>query len=220
VRSADGSFGAASVEAFTAHLASSDPVPGGGSAAAVAGSLGAALTVMVARLSQDRPRYAAYEPTHRRAIEAGEAARLRFLHLADLDAQAYASFAAAMKLPRLSDAQRATRQAAMADAARASTLAPLETVRLCESTMRLVEALAGRSNANASSDLRVAARLLDAACEGAADNVRTNLPSVGDADLAAEAAAEVARSVAVARSLAGAVHRLVANGTVRPPEGG
>lgn len=212
------SFGAATLEAFTAHLASVEPVPGGGSAAAVAASLGAALAVMVARLSQDRPRYAPFAPTHRRVIDAGEAARGRFLVLADLDAEAYAGFAAAMKLPRDDADQVAVRAGAVAAAASASTLVPLETCRLCATSIGLVEALAGRSNVNAASDLDVAAWLLAAACEGAAANVRINLPSVTDGALAQAAEREVTDTLATTRAGAQAVHRFVAAGTVREPE--
>ena len=207
------------LEGFTARLASAEPVPGGGSAAAVAASLGAALAVMVGRLSLDRPRYAAHAGTHARAIDAGEAARRRFIQLADIDAEAYGGFAAAMKLPRESDAERADRSAALAKAARASTLAPLETVHLCESTVRLVESLVGRSNVNAASDLDVAALLLAAAAEGAAANVRVNLPAVADAAFAARTEAEVAESLAATHVVAADVRRMVAAGTTREPEG-
>jgi len=211
-------YGATTLDAFTAHLASADPVPGGGSAAAVAASLGAALVVMVGRLSQDRPRHAAHAGTHARAIEAGEAARRRFIQLADIDARAYGGFAAAMKLPRDSDVERAARAGALAEAAKASTLAPLETVRLCETVVRLVESLAGRSNVNAASDLDVAALLLEAAAEGAAANVRINLPSVTDAAFVAEVQAEVGRDLAAAHKVAAEVRRIVADGTAREPE--
>jgi formiminotetrahydrofolate cyclodeaminase len=219
VSDGDGGFGAATLDAFTSYLASAEPVPGGGSAAAVAASLGAALTVMVARLSQGRPRYMSYTATLERAVEAGESARRRFLQLADIDAQAYAGYAAAMKLPRESEVQRTVRAAALAEAAKASTLAPLETVRLCHTAVSVVEMLAGRCNVNASSDLNVAALLLDAASEGAAANVRVNLPFVTDAAFAAQAADEVTLAVARTHALATEVQRIVSAGTVRDPEG-
>jgi glutamate formiminotransferase/formiminotetrahydrofolate cyclodeaminase len=211
-------FGATTVDAFTSQLASAEPVPGGGSAAAVAASLGAALAVMVGRLSEGRPRYAAHAGTHQRAIQAGEAARRRFIELADIDARVYGGYAAAMKLPRETDAERATRAAAIAQAAKASTLAPLDTVRLCESVVQVVESLAGRSNVNAASDLDVAALLLEAAAEGAAANVRINLPSVADAPFVEEAQDEVARVLATTHRIAAQVRRIVADGTAREPE--
>jgi len=124
-----------------------------------------------------------------------------------------------MKLPRESDEQRTVRAAALAEAARASTLAPLETVRLCQAAVSVVQTLAGRCNVNASSDLNVAALLLDAASEGAAANVRVNLPFVTDAAFAAQAADEVTLAVARTHALATEVQRIVSAGTVRDPEG-
>ena len=206
------------LDSFTSRLASAEPVPGGGSAAAVAASLGAALAVMVARLSEGRPRYAAHAATHQRAIDAGEAARRRFIELADIDARAYGGYASAMKLPRDTDAEGAARAAALADAAKASTLAPLDTVRLCASVVQVVESLAGRSNVNAASDLDVAALLLEASAEGAAANVRINLPSVTDAPFVAQVQDEVGRALADTHRVAAEVRRIVAEGTVREPE--
>jgi methenyltetrahydrofolate cyclohydrolase len=162
------------------QLASSAPVPGGGSAAAVVGGFAAALIAMVARLSVDRPRYAEHAAVHTRALADAEAARGRFLELAEQDATAYAGYAAAIKLPRTTDADQAGRQRAMREAAREAALAPLEIVRLCRSLVDEVEALAGRSNVNAASDLEVAGQLLGAAAAGAAANVRINLPGLGD----------------------------------------
>ena len=213
-------FGDVTLDSFTSHLASAEPVPGGGSAAAVAASLGASLAVMVARLSEGRPRYAAHAATHLRAIDAGEAARRRFIELADIDARAYGGYASAMKLPRETDAERAARAAAIAEAARASTLAPLDTVRLCASVVQIVDALAGRSNVNAASDLDVAALLLEASAEGAAANVRINLPSVTDAPFVAEVQDEVGRALATTHRVATEVRRIVAEGTAREPEAG
>src|SRR4051812_1862048 len=93
-------FAAMSLQAFTDRLASSEPTPGGGSAAAVAASLAAGLTAMVARLSADRPKYAPYAATHAHALDVAEAARKRLLALAEEDAVAYAAFGDARRLPK------------------------------------------------------------------------------------------------------------------------
>ena len=93
-------FAGLTLDSFTRLLASAEPVPGGGSAAAVAASLAASLTAMVARLSGGRPRYAAHAGTHSRSLSVGDTARSRFLELADEDARAYAAYAAARKLPK------------------------------------------------------------------------------------------------------------------------
>ena len=91
---------------FSERLASAEPVPGGGSASAIAGSFAASLLAMVARLSVDRPKYAAYQTTHARALATGERGRAVLLELADADARAYAGFAAARKLPKETAGER------------------------------------------------------------------------------------------------------------------
>lgn len=212
-----GSFRDLTLAAFVDQLASGEPVPGGGSASAVAASLGAGLLAMVATLSQDRPKYAAHAPLHAEAIEAGRRLTTRFLDLADDDAAAYARFAATLKLPRQTDAEQTKRREAMSEAARDAAEVPLAMMEACLELVSTVESLVGRSNANASSDLGVAAFLASAAARGAAENVLVNLPSVDDDAYRGEATADVMHMLDTIEQLAAEVHEKVRSGSPRDP---
>jgi formiminotetrahydrofolate cyclodeaminase len=203
---------------FTANLASAEPVPGGGSASAVAGSLAASLLAMVARLSLDRPKYEPYRATNERALAAAEASRSRLLQLADEDAVAYAGFSAARKLPHETAEQESARVSATEAAAKAATEIPLEVVRECAQLLDEIEAAAGRSNLNAASDLEVAGRLSAAAAHGAGANVMINLPMIGDERYAGGTKVELNELLRdIDRTLA-RVSQNVGRGTLRPVE--
>jgi formiminotetrahydrofolate cyclodeaminase len=210
-------FGDLTLAGFVELLASSEPVPGGGSASAVAASLGAALVAMVASLSIGRPKYAAHERLHGRAIERGRALADRFLELADEDADAYAAFSRAMKLPRDTTEEQAARTVALRKAARAAAEVPMVIVAACVELVALAEALVGRSNVNASSDLNVAAMLGEAAARGAAENVIVNLPAVGDDAYAGAATTRVKLLLDDIETMAAMIHEAVLRGDVREP---
>lgn len=205
------------VDTFVAKLGSAEPVPGGGSASAMAAALGASLVAMVARLSSGRPKFAEHEPLLAWAIESGERLSDRFLDLADEDAAAYAAFAAALKLPKSTEAEIAVRTAAKSAAARHASEVPLACVEACVELVGVAEALAGRSNPNASSDLGVAALLGEAAAHGAAANVVVNLPAIGEPDFEGELLSRVEELVGVIEDLAAQTRLAVGSGEPREP---
>lgn len=209
------------VDQFISILASGEPTPGGGAAAAIAGSLGGALVAMVASLSEGRPKYAEHDALNAEAKAAGQELADRLLNLADEDANAFAGFGVAMKLPRDTDEEKAARKEALQAAARAATEAPFKTVQACLEVAAMAEAMAGRSNKNASSDLEVAGLMAVAAARAAAANVFVNLPAMGDEDAAGELLARTEAIVDEVERLSSRTREVVRSGDSRPPlEGG
>jgi formiminotetrahydrofolate cyclodeaminase len=211
-------FATMTIAEFVERLASPEPIPGGGSASAMAASLSAALLAMVARLSTGRPKYEEYAATHGRAEAAGAAASGRFLELADRDAAAYATFAAAMKLPRGTSEEQDARAGTLRQAAREAAIVPMEMVRACRSLAAEIEAMAGRSNLNVASDIAVAALLVDAAAHGAAANVLVNLPSVKDEGFEVSMTADLMLHLKAIEDLAAHAREVAASGRLRSPE--
>ena len=173
--------------------------------------------MMVGSLTTGRPKYVDHEPMLAWAIETGRRLSDRFLTLADDDAEAYAGFAAALKLPRDTEAEIASRTQAMQAAARRASEIPLRCLEACVDLVAAAEALAGRSNPNAASDVDVAALLGEAAARGAAANVLINLPSTGDPEFEGGTTARVTELLAAIEDLASQAHQAVASGDRRDP---
>ena len=163
------------------RMASGDPIPGGGSAAALAGAMGAGLLRMVVALTSGRPA-AADDERELTEIAMGAAnCQSELLNLVELDAVAYDGVIRARRLPRATDLERETRAVQVAAATREATRAPLQTARLAEQVLSLAERLAPIGSRNAISDAGVGALLAVAALRGAVLNVQINLPYL-DAD--------------------------------------
>ena len=170
---------------------------------------------MVATLSKGRPRYADHGALHEAAIPVARRLSAELLELADEDAAAYAACAIALKLPREAFADKDYRDRQVRETAQVAAEVPLRCVERCLEVLVLAEALAGRSNVNASSDLRVAALLAEAAGHGAAENVLVNLPLIGTTDWTQATEARVGVLLERVAALKDAVHAVVASGERR-----
>ncbi len=171
------------VAEFTDRLAG-ESLPGGGSAAALAGAQGAALAAMVARLTAGRPRSAEHEAEAAAIRDAADALRARLLALVDTDTRAYQEVMAAYRKPKESDLQ-AVRHEAIQMAMRRATELQLEVAGLCLEALRLAAAAASRGARSAAGDAAAGALLAHAGLQSATRNVRTNLAAIRAADYCA-----------------------------------
>jgi formiminotetrahydrofolate cyclodeaminase len=188
-----------SVRDLAERLASRAPVPGGGSAAAIAGALGASLVGMVAELTIGRPDAADRDDVLRDVRDAAAGLRDQLLDLAETDAAAYDAVMTARRLPKTTDAERDERTRRMRHTILEAARVPLETARRSREVLDLAVRIAPIGNRNAISDAGVAAQMASAAVRGAVLNVRINLPYLpADEPLRHEAAHEASMLEAAA----------------------
>ncbi|MGQ0537792.1 MAG: glutamate formimidoyltransferase [Gemmatimonadaceae bacterium] len=166
--------------AFTAAVAAPTPAPGGGSVAACAGALGAALVQMVAGLTVGRKKYAEVDSEMQQVREKAATLGRVLALLVQRDAAAYGAVTDAYRLPKDSETEAVSRAAAIKTALLAAADVPLETARACVDVAELALVVAERGNRNAVSDAGVAALLAQAACTGAAYNVAINVAALTD----------------------------------------
>lgn len=185
--------GGETLAGFVAAVASSEPVPGGGSVAAHAGALAAALTRMVAGLTIGRKKYVAVEAEMRRIADEATTLGARLAALVKEDAAAYELVSDAYKMPRQPADAAGRRDAAIQGALLKAAEVPLETARVCAAVTKLAAACATRGNSNAVSDAGVAALLARAACKGAVYNVGVNVAAMTGKTVGKTLVAEAAR---------------------------
>ena len=165
-------------------LGSDAPAPGGGSAAALCGVQGACLVTMVAGQTTSKARYEAEWPVAQKVIDEGKPIADALLAQIDKDTEAYNLVAAAFKMPKETDEDKAVRRKAIADATLVATEVPFETLRLAVSAMELANTLPGHYNTDCASDLGVGIQNLHTAAHGAWMNVKINLGGVKDPEKA------------------------------------
>jgi formiminotetrahydrofolate cyclodeaminase len=175
-----------SVQALLDELAGSSATPGGGSAAALAGAMGAALLSMVCNLTIGKKQFVAVEAELRGVLEETEALRRQLTGLADADTRAFEQVMAAYRRPKGTEEEQAGRQAAIQRALQGATQVPLETAAACAAIIKLTAQVIAKVNPNALSDAGSAALLAEAGLRGAQLNVGINLSSIRDSKFVQE----------------------------------
>jgi glutamate formiminotransferase/formiminotetrahydrofolate cyclodeaminase len=209
----DAVSGGVTLSGFVSSVASSTPTPGGGSVAAHVGALAAALAQMVAGLTIGKKKYAAVDAEMKRAaLDAAELGNT-LAALVEADARSYTAVSEAYKLPKEPADAAVRRSEAIAAALIGASQVPLETARACARVAELAALVGTKGNTNAVSDAGVAALLAEAACRGAAYNVRINVASLEDksrgATLVSEANEIVARTSQFAAQAIAAVEAAI-----------
>lgn len=159
------------------RLASSDPTPGGGAAAALAGALAASLLAMVARLSRGK---GGDDAAFERAVASMDAARVELLDLAEKDSHAFNAVMSALRLPRGSDDAKRRRQLAVQAALKEASEVPLVVATRTLEVLETAPLVARSGNPTAISDVGAGVLLAHGAVHGALLNVRINLASIKD----------------------------------------
>jgi glutamate formiminotransferase / formiminotetrahydrofolate cyclodeaminase len=207
--------GGESVSGFVASVASSNPVPGGGSVAAHAGALAAALAQMVAGLTIGKKKYAAVDAEMKAAALKAVSLGNTLSALVKRDAEAYSHVSEAYKLPKEPADAAARRAVAVTTALLKAAEVPLETARASVEVAQLAATVAEKGNTNAVTDAGVAALLAQAACRGAAYNVRVNVQALDDKSkgesLTREAEKLVKKAAELAEQATAAVERALSS---------
>ncbi len=165
---------------FIDELSSDSMAPGGGSVSALSGALSAGLTSMVANLTFGKKGYERSNKKMKDISIRAQELKVELLGLVEADTDAFNNYISALRLPKKKDNEILVRLKAIEEAAKAITLVPLDTLRLCGEIITLAETVLKRGNKNALSDAFVGVSQANTAGEGAYLNIRINLPEVNN----------------------------------------
>lgn len=168
------------VSEFADVLASEAPAPGGGSAAALNGALGAGLAAMVCQLTIGKKKYEEHQDFVKQACADALDLKNRFVAAIDSDTEAFNGVSAVFKMPKETDEEKAARKEAMQKALKVCTISPFQMMEMAYQTLELVQSLIGKTNTNAASDLGCGALQLCSAVKGAWLNVLINIGGIDD----------------------------------------
>ena len=182
-----------SVGTFLDELASGAPTPGGGSAAAIMGAMGAALVSMVCNVTIGKKGLEAVEPEMKLVRDESEKLRLRLTAMVSEDVAAFDGLMAAYRLPKATEEERSRRAAAIQESLRAATETPLACARACAEVVALSKRAGEKGYAGVISDAGVGVLAANTALRSAALNVYINAPSLKDRAFADAATSELER---------------------------
>jgi len=198
-----------SVTDYLARTASGDPVPGGGSAAALNAALAAGLIEMVARLTIGRKSFEAVDAEMRAVADRAAALRQKLTGDIDRDSEAYTQVLGAFGMPKATPEEKADRTRAIQDAFRHAARVPLGVARDALQAMALGRQVIARGNPNAASDGAAGVLAARMAARTAVYNVKINLGSIKDEGFTAELRAEAERLEREADALEGEILKLL-----------
>lgn len=182
-----------SVRDLLSAFSSSDPTPGGGSASALASSVGASLLVMVAGLPKTKHNTDEDRAALSTVASTLTGIRQQLAEAIDADTAAYDAVVAAYRLPKTTDAEKQLRTATVQRALKQATDVPLGVMRLSAEALKRAALVSEHGHAGAASDVGVATALLAAGLKGGQLNVEINLGSITDAAYTAAVRTEVER---------------------------
>jgi methenyltetrahydrofolate cyclohydrolase len=198
-----------SVVTFLDDLASSAPTPGGGSAAAVIGAMGAALVSMVCNVTLGKKGQEAVAPEMQSVRDESERLRARLTAMVADDVAAFDGLMAAYRLPKGSDDEKSLRAEAIQSTLRAATETPLACARACAEVVALARRAGEHGYSGVVSDAGVGVLAANSALRSAALNVYINAPSLKDREYAESAVAEIEKLLAESARESEAVFELV-----------
>lgn len=198
-----------SLYALLEKLSAATPTPGGGSAAALVGSIAASLVAMVAGLTIGKKAYQSVEQEMRHVLAEAITLRDELGELADRDSAAFNAVMATYKLPKETEADRAAREKAIQTALRGATEIPYQTALRCSRVLELAEVVVTKGNKSALSDGGAAAVLAEGALQAALLNIAINLSGISDESLRSEYTRERERLAQRAQEKRAAVLRTI-----------
>jgi len=198
-----------SIELFLDDLASRNPTPSGGSAAAVMGAMGAALVSMVCNLTIGRTQYRDFEEELKSVLTKAEGLRRDLIKMIEEDMQAFDGVMRAYRMPRLTKDETATRAQVIQTALKTATLVPMRCCRACGEVIILGRVVGDKGNRNVVSDAGVATVAAYAALRSAALNVFTNAKVITDRIFAEKQLVELEQLLSEADTATEASYELV-----------